>query len=368
MRIQRILFVLILLGWTSLGFGQDRPFLAGADISMLPTLEQNGAVYRQDGQPGDALKILRDHGCNLFRVRLFVHPTNDYASSWGAVQDLSYVKGLARRVKAVGGVFLLDIHYSDTWADPGKQYIPAAWKDLDFEALRQKVHDYTASVLNELQADGELPDMVQVGNEITSGMMWPAGKVLNAPPDRRDEQWRRFGQLFHAGARAVREFSTPSHPVRIVLHISGGGRAGLPKWFFSKFNQDSADYDIIGLSFYPAWNDSITALKKNMNDLIESQHKDIFLAETSYPWHPLDGISGSVMQWPCTKAGQMQFLHDLISVLHAAPEGHGLGFCWWYPEAIPMRHMEIWRDGGEGLFDREGNVLPAMDLFAPGAG
>src|SRR5208282_1303281 len=112
-------------------------------------------------------------GCNLFRVRIFVKPNPDYVPTFGAVQDLDYVRGLAKRIKATGALFLLDIHYSDSWADPGKQFTPAAWKDLDFDATERKVHDYTIEVLKDFQADGTMPDMVQVGNEITAGGPWP---------------------------------------------------------------------------------------------------------------------------------------------------------------------------------------------------
>jgi arabinogalactan endo-1,4-beta-galactosidase len=127
------------------------------------------------------------------------------------------------------------------------------------------------------------------------------------------------------------------------------------------------DYDCIGLSFYPAWGDSLDALKQNMAELIRTQDKDVFVAETSYPWHDASQLGGGgTMNWPCTPAGQKQFLSDLIAVLRAAPGGHGLGFAWWYPEARPTPGLRIWRDGAEGLFDRNGVPLPAMDLFGEG--
>src|SRR5580700_3192483 len=121
----------------------DLPFITGADVSMLPTIEKCGGVFSDGGKRGDAIQILADHGCNLFRVRLFVNPDPDYVKNFGAVQSLDYVRGLAKRIKATGALFLLDIHYSDTWADPGKQYTPADWKGLDFDATQKKVHDYT---------------------------------------------------------------------------------------------------------------------------------------------------------------------------------------------------------------------------------
>jgi arabinogalactan endo-1,4-beta-galactosidase len=345
----------------------EQQFLAGADISMLPVIEKAGGMFHENGQPADAIHILHDHGCNLFRVRLFVRPDPDFAKSDGAVQDLNYVRALAKRIKAVGATFLLDIHYSDTWADPGKQFTPQDWKSLDFDALQKQVHDYTASVLTDLRDNGAMPDMVQVGNEVTAGILWPQGKVLDAPPATEAQQWASFSRLLNAGCSAVRQFDTPQHRIRIVIHIHGGGREGLPKWFFSKFNRNPVDYDVVGLSFYPAWNDSIDALKQNMADAIAATGKDVFIAETSYPWRAGGGIEkNSTMRWSLTPAGQKQFVEDLTAVIRAAPGHHGLGYCWWYAEAIPVADLRIWRGGAEALFDQNGTALPAMDVLGRG--
>ena len=365
-RTAKIIAILTILLLSSPTRAADAPFLAGADISMLPTIEKAGGIFRQDGKPADALKIFHDHGCNLFRVRLFVKPNPDFKATDGAIQDLDYVRALAKRIKATGGKFLLDIHYSDTWADPGKQFTPAAWTSLDFPALQQQVHDYTASVLQDLQSNNAMPDMVQVGNEITAGILWPQGKVLDAPPDQEQSQWAKFAQLENAGAKAVREASTTDHPIRIVLHIHGGGRVGLPKWFFEKFNRNPVDYDIVGLSFYPAWSDSIDALKQNMIDVVQATGKDVLIAETSYPWREMEGVQQSdAMRWPLTQAGQKQFVLDLTKTIKAAPDHHGLGFIWWYPEALPVPGLRIWRTGAEALFDQNGNALPALDAYTP---
>ena len=253
---QCVLFACCALPCT-LAYAADQPFITGCDVSMLPTIEKAGGVFRDNGKPGDAIQIMRAHGCNLFRVRLFVNPSSDYASTYGAVQNLPYVRALAKRIKASGALFLLDIHYSDTWADPGKQFTPAAWKNLGFDALNQQVHDYTISVMSNLRDSGVTPDMVQVGNEITAGILWPQGQVLDVPKDEETRQWGRFAKLVGTGCKAVRSFQTEDHPIRIMIHIHGGGKEGMAKYFFGKFKLDPADYDIVGLSFYPAWEDSI---------------------------------------------------------------------------------------------------------------
>jgi arabinogalactan endo-1,4-beta-galactosidase len=255
------------------------------------------------------------------------------------------------------------LHYSDTWADPGKQFKPARWKDLPFDSLVQQVHDYTADVLKTLATNGALPDMVQVGNEITGGMLWPDGKVLNASPESEAQQWQRFAALLNAGAKAVREAQSPNHPIRIVLHIHGGGKAGLPKWFFEKLDRNPVDYDVIALSFYPAWDDSMDALKQNISDVITLSGKNVLIAETSYPWKQLPDIKDKPMRWPQTPEGQKQFLHDLKAVLADAPQHKAIGFVWWYPEAVPAGSLNIWRNGFEALFDETGKPLPALGIF-----
>jgi len=346
----------------------DLPFITGADVSMLPTIEKCGGVFSDGGKRGDAIQILADHGCNLFRARLFVKPDPDYVKNFGAVQNLDYVRALAKRIKATGALFLLDIHYSDTWADPGKQYTPDDWKDLDFDATERKVHDYTIQVLKDFQADGTMPDMVQVGNEITAGVLWPQGQVLDVPAAQEDEQWRRFARLIAAGCRAVRESQTATHPIRIMIHIHGGGKEGMAKYFWGKFQLSPDLYDIVGLSFYPAWDDSIDFLKQNLIDATRITGKDVILAETSYPWNALpDKIGLATLQWPQTPQGQKQYLHDLTATLRAAPDHHGKGFIYWYPEAIPSPRLpRVWRQGYEALFDQSGNALPAADSFGQG--
>jgi arabinogalactan endo-1,4-beta-galactosidase len=346
----------------------DLPFITGADVSMLPTIEKCGGVFSDNGKKGDAIQILAAHGCNLFRVRLFVNPDPDYVKNFGAVQSLDYVRGLAKRIKATGQIFLLDIHYSDTWADPGKQYTPAGWTKLDFDQLQKKVHDYTLDVLKTLKADGTMPDTVQVGNEITAGVLWPQGQVLDVPPAKENAQWQKFADLIAAGCKAVRESQTDAHPIRIMIHIHGGGKEGMAKYFWGKFKLDPQLYDIVGLSFYPAWEDSIDYLKGNLVDAIQMTGKDVILAETSYPWKALpDKVGLATLQWPQTPEGQKQYLHDLTETLQAAPQHHGKGFIYWYPEAIPSPGLKsVWRQGYEALFDRSGNALPALESYGRG--
>ncbi len=343
----------------------QQTFEGGVDISMLPVIEKAGGIYRDDSKPKDAIAIFRAHGFALFRVRLFVNPNTQYQHSDGAVQDLKFVEALGKRIKSADGTFLLDIHYSDTWADPGKQFTPKAWVNLDFASLKQRVGDYTTSVLSDLHDHAAMPDMVQVGNEITAGILWPTGKVLDVEPGLEDQAWQHFSDLFDAGALAVRK-SPGGEKIGIVIHIHGGGKPGMAKYFFTHFKAPPADYDIVGMSFYPAWGDSFDELKTNIDYVASTLDKDFFVAETSYPWRQMDtNQADDIMRWPMTPAGQKQFLEDLCRAIQAAPRHHGLGFSWWYPEAIPTPGMRIWRNGAEGLFDANGNALPALTQFNP---
>lgn len=344
-----------------------RPFYAGADISMLPEIEKAGGVYRLNGEPGDAIQIFREHGFNLFRVRLFVSPAKDFNSSWGATQDLEYVRALAKRIKASGAAFLLDIHYSDTWADPGKQSKPKAWQDLSFEMLEKQVYDYTASVLSDLKQSGAMPDMVQVGNEIAPGMLWPDGKVLNAPKEQEEQQWARFGRLFASGAKAVRDVSTRERPIRVVIHIHGGGHKGLPMWFFSKFDSHCTDYDIIALSYYPGPKESFDDLRESLRELIRTRGKDVLIAEVGYPWKATDDPADPNRRWPLTPEGQAQFTRELVELAQGVPDRRCIGITWWYPEAIPVEGLGIWKGGAMALFDSTGTPLPAMRVLGQSA-
>jgi arabinogalactan endo-1,4-beta-galactosidase len=205
--------------------------------------------------------------------------------------------------------------------------------------------------------------MVQVGNEIAPGMLWPDGKVIyKGSQQEQDESWQRFGKLFNAGARAVREASSASHPIKVVIHIHGGGHQGLPKWFFSKFNPTGGDYDVIALSYYPGPKENFDDLKQNLAD-VGKLGKDVLIAEVAYPWKPTDEPQDANQRWALTREGQAQFVRDLMNVVRNAPDDRVLGVVWWYPEAIPVKGLTIWKSGAMALFDEQGNALPALDAF-----
>jgi arabinogalactan endo-1,4-beta-galactosidase len=326
---------------------------------MLIEMERAGAIYAA----GDPIIRLTQGGWSVFRLRLFVNPGADFRASHGATQDMQQVIALATRIQAAGGEWMLDLHYSDTWADPKSQIKPAAWAGLSPEQLEQRVHDYTAQTLDLLATKGLYPRVVQVGNEITNGMLFPDGQLAPDHAAGSARQWQRLARLVNAGVRAVREHSTHEHPTQAMIHLHSGGGKDVVHWFMDHFTRAGGEFDCIGLSFYPAWRDDLDILRWNLLTLATRYRKPIWVVETSYPSRGFKGLERSPeLRWPITPAGQAAFLESLDRVVRDTPHGLGAGIVWWYPEAIPLEGRFIWRGGAEGLFDPAGRALPAVDV------
>lgn len=337
---------------------KSREFLLGGDISMLSRVEELGGVFRENGRRGDFLAILKRHGCNCFRLRLFVNPNYKNA----VVNDLPYTLALGGRIKAAGLELLLDFHYSDTWADPGHQSKPAAWRDLDFEALEKKVEDYSASVIAEFRKRRALPDIVQVGNEITPGMLWPDGRLGGKGSSER--QWDRFARLLKAAIRGVRKPLGRADDVRIMIHIDRGGDRRRTRWFFDNIEKRNVPFDVVGLSYYPWWHGSMDALRKNLHETAAAYGKDILVVETAYPYRGEKWWKNKKnMAWPVSPEGQHAFLVDLVRTVRRTPGARGAGVIYWYPESIPVEGLRVWNGGATALFDARGNALPAVEAF-----
>lgn len=333
----------------------------GGDVSALARLEAGGASHRDGAGHDDAITALRANGSGLFRLRLFVAPDGGDV----VVNDLAYTVALARRVRAAGATLLLDLHYSDTWADPAHQRTPSSWASLDLDALEARVESYTAAVLDTLRAADVLPRLVQVGNEIDAGFLWPLGRVGGPGFDGNDAR-QRFGRLLRAGVRGVRRATTPADSVRIVLHHSQGADAGRVRWFFDLVTDEGVDFDVIGLSYYPWWHGPIAALRTTLQATAARYGRPVMVVETAYPWrdwHPLAGASAEHMAWPLTADGQRRFLRDVLAAVAAVPERRGIGAIWWYPESVRVPGLDVWGDGALALFDGTGLLLPAAIEF-----
>jgi arabinogalactan endo-1,4-beta-galactosidase len=243
--------------------------ILGADISFLPQLEDEGLKFYVNGEQKDAIQILKENGFNYIRLRIFVNPAADSGYSKKGYCNFEQTAKMAKRIKAAHLKFLLDFHYSDTWADGGKQFKPAAWKHLAFPDLVKQVHDYSKQVITDLKQQGTLPDMVQIGNEIRPGMLWPDGKFEH--PDS-------LAALLKAGTAGVKE-AAPN--TIIMMHIDvGGDNAKSRRWLDAMISRGVA-FDVIGESYYPYWHGTLDSLKKNLIDLSNRYDKDVIVAEYS---------------------------------------------------------------------------------------
>lgn len=334
-------------------------FLLGGDISMLTRMEQLGVRFKDQGDEKDLIQLMRDNGSNCFRLRLFVNPTGRNA----VIQDVPYTIELAKRIKQSGSVFLLDFHYSDTWADPGKQYKPKAWENLTFDQLAAKIETYTAEVIAAFKKENVLPDIVQIGNEIDPGFLWPDGQLYKGDPDQK---WEQFTTLLKSAIRGIQNTAGPAGRPRVMIHISCGGNQEKTQHFFRNLEKHGVSYDIIGLSYYPWWHGTLADLEANLNHTAAAFNKDILVTETAYPNREMtfdDATYKDTLVWSKTPEGQKQFLDQVIQTVRQTPDGRGIGVLYWYPESVPVNGLHVWNNGGTALFDKDANTLPAMKSF-----
>ncbi|WP_338554179.1 glycosyl hydrolase 53 family protein [Paenibacillus sp. KS-LC4] len=315
---------------TVLGYRDD--FIRGVDISTLTAIEDNGGkYYDSNGVERDLLDILKDRGVNYVRLRVWNDPQNS-----GGYNDKEDVLRLAKRVKAKGLKLLVDFHYSDDWAHPGQQVRPAAWKNLTMPELGQAVYDYTYEVISELQAENAMPDMVQIGNEINSGVLTGKGGSVNF-----DDQ----SLLLNSGSSAVRAIPGGDN-VQIMIHLAEGGKNSTFRYFFDGID-GRVDYDIIGLSYYPFWHGTLEAVKSNMDDMALRYGKEVVIAETSYPFSYKNGdaheniissdqklkTGGAI--WDATVQGQYDAIRTIMDLISGVENNKGAGFFYWEPAWIP---------------------------------
>ncbi len=303
----------------------------GGDISLLPKYEEAGVVYKdKDGQTvGDVLAFFREQGQNAMRVRLFVSPDG---SDKAVCQDLDYVKALGKRIKDAGLKLMLDFHYSDTWADPSKQWTPAAWQNLNNEQLQDKIYEYTKDCLQQMKAAGAAPDFIQTGNEISYGMLWgKSGTTANrCYTNSSAANWTRFLNLLKRAGQACREECPEA---KIIIHSERTPKPDVMTDFFDRMKAGGIDYDIIGLSYYPAYHGSLSTLETALTTLERKQYgKDIMVVETgySYAWALGSTTFDYTKTYPYSEEGQRQFTADLVARLKSHPDVKGL--FWWWPE------------------------------------
>lgn len=367
----------------------------GDDVSFTSNELAAGATFTDNGIPMNPISILAIHGANWARLRLWVNPPAGYS-------DLNTDLGIARMIRAAGMKLYLDIHYSDFWADPGKQCIPAGWPNT-LSGLISKVQSYTQNVIAAFAAQGTPVDMVSIGNEVTDGMLWSYDSAsagdwvdftctnsatgvggLQWSSDTSATGWDNFTQLLKAGVAGAKAGNPARHTLLIAIHTDlGGGMTpygvddtARSQYFYSQLQAYGVPFDVIGLSFYPIYQGSLSGMRTTVDNLATVFNKPIILAETEYPWTLADGNNQGNSVWqpsqlingyPDSAGGQLSLVNDELSILAAVPNGLGMGDFYWEPEWIPG---VAWAPGGQGspdtnqtLFDFQGRTLPSIGIY-----
>ena len=330
-------------------------FYKGMDISSLPEKEEKGFRFRDtDGSDIDPLDLLIKNNVNSVRLRIWNDPKQFPES--GGYCDLEHTLKLARRIKDKGLQFMLDFHYSDYWADPGQQRKPAEWADYDLERLSCAVYLYTHDVLIELSKIDALPDMVQIGNEIRSGMLFPEGAV----PD-----YNSLALLVNSGIRAVRDIS---EDIEIMIHLDQGGRFYmLREWFDAMFAAGMEKIDSIGISYYSFWHGTFKDLKDSITQLTDRYDLPVFVVETAHPWRHCEHehVSKEMMTMAGFPAGVEEQKKSLLLTMQVTAQAampKKTGVFYWEPLCIPDNGFGTW-DENMGMLDTTGKALASFEAF-----
>lgn len=335
-----LLLVFLLTGCSKDGTSQEiknTSFVKGADISWLPQMEATGyKFYNDKGEEEDCFKILKDHGINSIRLRTFVNPSDDKASGHCSKDE---TVAMALRAQKWGMRVMIDFHYSDSWADPGKQKKPAAWEGHDFPTLLNDLYNYTFDVMTSLKMAGVTPEWVQVGNEIPGGMIYPEGSSSN---------WVQLVQLINKGYDAIKAVSPES---KVILHVDQGNNNERFRWWFDAAKTNGAKYDVIGLSYYPFWLTgnpdytlSIDDLGNNLKDMAFRYDKEVMVVE-----------AGGEDNKPQNTFDMLVAVQNKVKEV---PDDKGLGVMYWEPEGA-----RSWSHYGLSAWGSDGKPTMALDAF-----
>lgn len=325
--------ILFLFPFLFEGNAQINPgFAAGADASWVTEMESSGKIFRDSsGTARECLSLLKSLGMNTIRLRIWVDPQK----GWCGTEDFM-IK--ARRVHELGMRLMVDFHYSDYWADPGKQNKPAAWTSLNFPDLCLAVKNHTTDILTRLKQENIEPEWVQVGNETGNGMLWEDGKA--------SKSMYNYIQLSNAGYEGVKSVFPDC---KVIVHLQNGNDNNLFRWIFDGFKNNGGKWDVIGMSLYPSWSglswqDANSKCLMNMKDMITRYGKEIMIVETGMSWDQA--------------ATCKLFLEDLINKVNSLPDSKGLGVLYWEPECFAS-----WNGYNLGAFDNSGKPTVALDAF-----
>lgn len=349
----------------------DLNFYFGADLSYVNQLLDKGAVFKESFTQTDPYQIFDNNGTNLVRFRIWHNPSwtkTIYGESGTQLYNDLYdvEKGIAK-AKALGMEVLLDFHYSDTWTDPGKQYIPEAWLEItDVNVLADSIYNYTTKTLQYLNSKGLLPELVQIGNETNCGFLYTDAPTEFPNCNVCNGKWSNAGKIYNSAIDAVRDVTaTTTIKTKVILHVAD------PKnidWWFDDMKAKAlvTDFDMIGFSFYPLWHTTIKVDELNTKVAAwkTKYNKDIIVLETAYPWttaaddsynnHFGDAIP--LTGFPFSQQGQLDFMKKLCGEVI---EGGGIGVIYWEPAWISSAMKDLWGTGSSWenctFFDYDGN-------------
>jgi arabinogalactan endo-1,4-beta-galactosidase len=331
----------------------------GVDWSSLLVEEKAGKTYKNSaGQTQPLETILKNTGVNTVRQRIWVNPSDGN-------YNLDYNIKLAKRAKAAGLKIYLDFHYSDNWADPGKQVVPAAWKSLNREALINQVYDYTKTVLNRFQSEGIQLSIVSIGNEITAGLLWPIGQLSNTDGPKN------VAALLKSASKAVKESSLSSKP-KIMIHLDNGFYWATQQWWYDQVLKSGgglslSDFDIQGVSYYPFYNSEATFgnIAYSLSQMAKTYGKEVQVVETNWPSscpNPKYAFPSDTSFIPISAAGQYVWMQEVAKRIAAVPGGKGTGIFYWEPTWIDNAGLGSSCDWNL-MVQSDGKVMEGMGVF-----
>ena len=370
-------------------------FILGMDASCVPALERSGVKYYDfDGTQKDVFEILRANGINYIRVRIWNDPYDGSGNGYGGGNcDLDNAIAIGKRATAQGMKLLVDFHYSDFWADPGKQMVPKAWAGLDYEQKKEALYEYTRDSLKALVEAGVDVGMVQIGNETNGALCGEVSSALRG--------WERIMGLISAGSRAVREVCPEA---LVAVHFANPENADSYKSYGKNLSYYQVDYDVFASSYYPFWHGTLENLSAVLTDIAVTYGKKVMVAETSYAYTPEDtdfngntiGEGGGIVKkYPFTVQGQANLVRDVAATVAKLPGGIGVfywegtwisvgGESWEENSALWEKYGSGWAssyaaaydpdDAGQyyggcavenqAFFDETGHALESLKVFA----
>lgn len=359
---------------------EDTVFYFGSDLSYVNQVLDHGGVYKVGNEVRDPYRIFKEHGNEIVRLRLWHTPTwtkevynPDGPQMYNDLLDVARAIDLSRKQ---GMKVLLDFHYSDIWADPGAQEIPAAWKDIkEINVLRDSVYNYTFKSLKYLDSKGLLPEFVQIGNEINCGMLYEFNQVpVPGFPSCNacNGQWSNLRTVLNSGIKATRDVSAQSAiKTKILLHVADPANV---EWWFDNVTAGVTDFEAIGFSYYPIWHTqvSLSQLSDRVAAFKSKYHKQVMILEVAYPWTNggndgygnLFGGQAPIAGYPYTPQGQLDMMKAITQELL---DGGSNGIIYWEPAWITSGLRDYWNTGSSWenctFFDFNGSMNIGIDYM-----